>query len=298
MSRKPATASPAADTFTLVALISQSLIDRYATGPSATRVGQVKKMHEAIRQALDESPFNYETFLQGSYRNDTAIADINDVDIVALRLFQAAPQGHQDWLWEFGQIVSTLKDSTRVSGIVKRGDKCVKVEGLVKVDVVPSLNTGNWRNDPTVIYSIRDQAERENRPRDHYDNGVRKQRATSNAYKPTVRMFKRWVRQYPSLVAPSFYIECTVHSIEDLWFDSYLPRSFRDVARRICEYKTSDVIHSVAGDKDILLSAEWAPGDFVKFQEKLGGDANLVSGAMAATSPSEADRLFKLAFGD
>jgi hypothetical protein len=65
--------------------ISQFLIDRYSSGPSTERVRQVKRMQESIRKVLDESDFSYETFLQGSYRNDTAIADINDADIVALR---------------------------------------------------------------------------------------------------------------------------------------------------------------------------------------------------------------------
>ena len=281
-----------------MSLISGSLIDRYSAGPSKERSRQVKSMHEAIRKALDESSFSYETFLQGSYRNDTAIADINDVDIVALRKYSSAPQSHDDWFWDFNQIVNTLRDSWRISGTVRRGDKCVTVSSTVKADVVPSLNSGDWEKDPTVMYSIRDRSERKNYPRRHYRNGVKKQEATDQAYKATVRLFKRWIRQYSSLFAPSFYIESVVHSVSSVWFDSYLPRSFRDVSRRISEYPTSKVIYTVAGDKDILVPSEWPASDFVKFQEKLRSDATLVTSAMGATTVSEADRLWKLAFGD
>jgi hypothetical protein len=280
-----------------VPLISQFLIDRYSAGPSAERIRQVKRMHENIRKALDESKFNYETFLQGSYRNDTAISDINDVDIVALRKYRSSPQSHNDWLWQFNQVLQTLRDSWRVSGTVRRGDKCVKVKGTVQADVVPALNQGNWRNDPISIYSISEKRERDNHPRRHYCNGVKKQ-TTAGSYKATVRLFKRWIRQYPTLFAPSFYIECAVHSVADRYFASYLPRSFRDVGRHICSYSTSKVILTVAGDKDILLSTEWPPSDFIKFQEKLRTDTSLVSSAMRATTTTEANRLWKLAFGD
>ena len=64
--------------------ISKRLIDHYAAGPSPTRTSQVKRLHENIRAALEIwGNKNFDTFLQGSYRNGTAIADINDVDIVA-----------------------------------------------------------------------------------------------------------------------------------------------------------------------------------------------------------------------
>jgi tRNA nucleotidyltransferase (CCA-adding enzyme) len=65
--------------------ITQSAIDRYSAGPSVTRTSQVKALHENIRSALETwGDRKYDTFLQGSYRNGTAIKDINDVDIVAL----------------------------------------------------------------------------------------------------------------------------------------------------------------------------------------------------------------------
>src|SRR6266568_763677 len=126
--------------------ISQSLIDRYSAGPSTSKTTQVANLQTTIREVLGD---DYDTFLQGSYRNGTAIGDIT--------------------------------------------------------------------KDPIAIWSRRQKRQRPNYPRTHYDNGVKKHSATSEAFKPTVRLFKRWARQYSSLAetAPSFYIECAVHAVSN-----------------------------------------------------------------------------------
>lgn len=281
-------------------LISKSLIDRYAAGPSVTRTAAVKTLQENVRKALsDAAGAEFDTFLQGSYRNATAIADINDVDIVALYDPWSAPASHSDWERLFLQVAAILEKSWRVSGTVKIDDKCVKLVGDVKADIVPAISQSSYSSaDPITIYSRSARRERPNYPRTHYDNGVLKQKATGDTYKATVRLFKRWVRQYSALDAPSFYIECAVHSIAGSQFNSYLPLSFSSVALKILEYNRYSVIMSVAGDKDILTASEWNPDAFSQFQVHLRSDVRLVLDAMQASTTAEADRLWKLAFGE
>src|SRR3989344_1181520 len=62
--------------------IPTNLIDSLTQGPSAAKLSSVANLQNYIRDLLGES---HHTFLQGSYRNDTAISDINDVDIIAIR---------------------------------------------------------------------------------------------------------------------------------------------------------------------------------------------------------------------
>jgi Nucleotidyltransferase domain len=281
-------------------LIAQSLVDRYAAGPSATRRSAVKALHEDLRKALEDAePQRFDTFLQGSYRNGTAIADINDVDIVALYDPWRSPATDAEWNKLFSRIAAILRNSSRVTGSVKINDKCVTLSGTLKADIVPAISRTTYSStDPVLIYSRRDREERPNYPRTHYDNGVAKQADTNDRYKPTVRLFKRWARQYPSLTAPSFYIECAVHSVADSRFADYLPLSFAAVASELVRYPRHKVIYSVAGDKDILVTSEWHPDDFEAFQKKLRTDAQLVVNAMKATTSAEANRLWKLAFGD
>ncbi|MDQ3630502.1 MAG: hypothetical protein M3417_04330 [Actinomycetota bacterium] len=280
--------------------ISQPLVSRYSAGPSTTRSAAVKSLHENIRSALENwGDRKFDTFLQGSYRNGTAIADINDVDIVALYDPFSSPTAHTTWEWLFGHVVDILRKTALVSGRVSLGDKCVKLEGDLKADIVPAISrTAYSTQDPVIVYSRRERSERPNYPRTHYAHGVAKQTATQDAYKPTVRLVKRWKQQYPSLHAPSFYVECALHSVPTKEFDKYLPLSFAKVALEICDYPRHKVIKSVAGDKDILMSDEWHPDDFAAFQEKLLRDAKLVIDAMNAPSQSAADRLWKAAFGE
>lgn len=280
--------------------ISQSWIDTYSAGPSETTTRQVKKLQENVRSALENwGEKKFDTFLQGSYRNGTAIADINDVDIVALYDPWSVPASHADWTSLFNQVANILRKTSLVEGDVRLGDKCVKLEGALKADIVPAISRSTYSStDPILIYSRGDREERPNYPRTHYTNGVKKQSGTGDSFKPTVRLFKRWAGQYGSLVAPSYYIECAVHSVPKGEFNNYLPLSFTSVGVALLQYTSSTVIKSVAGDKDILLSSEWDYPDFKNFQRLLTGDVRRVLDAMRASSTVVANEKWRLAFGD
>jgi hypothetical protein len=284
-----------------MATISQSLIDRYSAGPSSTKTMQASSLHTTIRDVLGDT--GWDTFLQGSYRNDTTTADINDVDIVARHKGTNAPLTPAQWESLFNLIAARLRASHRISGTVRIGDKCVNLTsstGGLDADVVPAVAIGNLARDPIAIYSRRARQERPNYPRTHYQNGVSKQARTANAYKATVRLFKRWVRQYPNHArfAPSFYIECAVHHVADANFSTYLPRSFYQVGVQITRWGDYAVIKSVAGDKDVRNTGEWELAQFQESKRKLAIDVDLVRGAIIASTTAEADRLWKRAFGE
>lgn len=278
--------------------ISQSLIDRYSAAPSTAKTTQVANLQKAIRAALGED--EYDTFLQGSYRNDTAVADINDVDIVARRKGTRSPLSAAEWEQLRATIARKLQTSPRVSGTVSLGDKCVKLKGALNADIVLAVAVGDFGSDPISIWSKRSRAERQNYPRTHYRNGVAKQSATSDVYKPTVRLFKRWARQFADGAdfAPSFYIECAAHAVKSTAFGAYLPLTFAAVGAEILSWSRSKYLLSVAGDKDILVVTEWHPDKLERFQQKLLTDVQLVARAIQETSATEANRLWKLAFGE
>jgi hypothetical protein len=285
---------------TLTYRISDSLIARYSAGPSVSRTKQVAALQTAIRDALDSGADNkFDTFLQGSYRNNTAIADINDVDILALYDPWQAPATASAWQSLFDFVTEILRRDKNVQGTVTQGDKCVKLAGPINADIVPSISRTPYSStDPVIIYSRSKNLEIENYPRVHYQNGVSKQAATKDTYKATVRLFKRWVRQFSDSTAPSFYVECAVHSVVSSKFNSYLPLSFAMVGAELLTYSRSTVIKSVADDKDVLVPSEWSPSDFESFQRRLRPDIDRTLRAMQATSASEANALWRIVFGD
>lgn len=284
--------------------ISDALVQRYSAGPSQAKVDAAKSLRSSVESALG---YGYDVFLQGSYRNNTGVADLNDLDVVALstttHTVESGVAKHPvSWNEIFARVERALDAHPRFHGHVSRGDKCVKVATPeLALDVVPAIYRGDASTDPIAIYSFREGSRRDNYPRDHYSNGVLKNASnhTDGAFKPTVRLFKRWVRDsFDARVAPSFYVECAVHSVPDSTFSDSLPLSFAGVGAHLLDYKDTTVILSVAGDKDILVSTEWPWRNFQQFQVALAGAVRTALAAMKATTEPEANRLWRSIFGD
>jgi Nucleotidyltransferase domain len=289
-----------------VTLISDDLVRRYSAGPSQAKVNQATSLREDVEEALGS---DYKVFLQGSYRNNTGVSDLNDVDIVALSKTVHSTVGRGPALypvsWDeiFGRVERALDAHWRFNGRVSRGDKCVRVATELKLDVVPAIYRNDPETDPIEVYSFREGSRRDNYPRVHWENGTRKNSParTDGAFKPTVRLFKRWARNVLSdpKVAPSFYIECAVHHVPDDRFHTYLPVSFVRVGLYLLqEVSRTTVVNSVAGDKDILVPQEWHPDRFEQFQGELAPSIIAAGEALSATTTTEANRLWRGAFGE
>jgi hypothetical protein len=287
-------------------LIPAAAIERYSAAPSPSTVTSVKSLHENIRSILGSQ---YDTFLQGSYKNDTGVASINDVDIVALRagtrstLFNPGMIADSSITWEeiFQEVQDALEGTYAYRGKTVRGDKCITVNTTFKADVVPAIQISADGTDPISIYSFRQGTERMNYPRVHYTNNVNKNARTGGLYKPVVRMFKQWVRNlFPGTnVAPSYYVECLVYNVPDVRFLADLAWAFYSVAHYIVnEVTTGTVVNSVAGDKDILVSTEWDAARFLKFQAKLSSVTGKVAQALGATNEADARMYWRGAFNE
>lgn len=286
-------------------LIPAAAVARYAQGPTDSTVSAVKSLHESIRSTLGN---DYETFLQGSYRNDTGVADLNDVDIVAIRrnttsTYFTGTVATTSISWDaiFTEVQGRLELSHHYQGKTVRGDKCITVNTSFHADIVPAIQIWSLENDPIAIYSFREGKERANYPRDHYANNVKKNGNTAGAYKPTVRMFKRWVRKWFSevKVAPSFYVECLVHWVPDSMFGADLATSFFMAACHIVQNVNEYTwVGSVAGDKDIRVAGEWDWERFSRFQSQLLTSVVDVGNALQATTEAEAGRLWRKAFNE
>ena len=185
-------------------------------------------------------------------------------------------------------------------GKVTESDKCVVVESSFRADVVPAVPFGAADADPLLIYSRREARERLNYPHRHYEASIEKHAETGDKYKPTVRLFKRWAREHfaGTSVAPSYYVECAIHSVPSEHFKSYLPYSFEMVGRHLLTYTRSSFIWSVAGDRDILVANEWSPDHFERFYAQLETSVDLCCAATSSSDRSEADRLWRAVFGD
>ena len=242
------------------------LIEKHHKAPSQTTTDEAVKLYNDLKTLLGT---NYEVFLQGSYKNDTSVRDMNDVDIVAIRkttysgVFSPPAtevRGSIHWNQIFTEIENIIQNSTSYrSRLLPRGDKCIKIGGSVKADIIPAVMHQHQDHDPVIVYSFREGTERPNYPRVHYENGVAKHGRTNKMYKPTVRMFKKWALNHfdDPKIAPSFYVECAVHSVPDDKFTGDMVANFILVAGDVAQkLRDNTPIMSVSGHKNIL--DEWS----------------------------------------
>jgi hypothetical protein len=288
-------------------LVSSSLTDSLTSGPSASKITEVAAMQNFIQDLLGDT---HHTFLQGSYRNDTARSDINDVDIVAVRLqtYSSIFSGKvfpSSIPWEsiFNEIEQKLRGQRRYSSwTVTRGDKCIKVRGAFNADVVPAVQVGSHEEDPIVVYSFRTMVEKTNHPRLHYENGVTKNKATVDQYKPTVRMFKNWAYNHfgdDRDIFSSFKVEALVHGMPNEHFSEDAVTTFILGADGMVKKLSTRglvplIIPSVCGNEDI--TANWSVTGRTTFVNQLKRSLESALGAYKATSIAHADTQWRTAF--
>ena len=234
-------------------------------------VKTAKATHESIRRALYsyEWPFNvdFEVYLQGSYKNCTNIRGNSDVDIVVQlnstfipdlanlspfeRTLLSWAYSETDYLWEHFRtdVLHALKEYYGTSA-VSEGFKSLKVignSGRLPADVVVCLQYRGYqyfrsRSDEQYIegiifYSFRENQWILNFPKQHYNNGVEKNKwlNTKGRYKPIVRVFKN-ARTYlvdrdiiTENSAPSYFLECLLYNVPNMHFADSYQESFSSI---------------------------------------------------------------------
>lgn len=257
-------------------------VQKHTKSISDTKTKQVSNLQNHIQEILGDT---HHTFLQGSYKNDTSISDINDVDIVAVRIntysarhsSQIVTSTTIQWDSIFSEIEQKLRSQKLYNWTVIRKDKCIEVQtSSFKADVVPAVQvSAKHTQDPIVIYSFKTSSEKVNSPRVHYENGVKKHQNTNQNYKPVVRMFKNWIKNHFPVNSPisSYHMESLVHGVDDNNFADDYALSFILVASDISDKLANlplfppPYISSVCGTENILNN--WDPINRKKFVDRL-----------------------------
>lgn len=278
----------------------------YARKPSDAVLFKAKEFHKGVRDALGDR--DYLTFLQGSYANDTALADLNDIDIVAVHRKPTAYSNLEEkWQFLVRDVTQRLQQVPRFVGRWSREDKCIRLntgEGF-KIDIIPALPTGSDpAADPITLYSVRERSERRNWPRGHLENARRKGAATSGHFKQAVRLFKYWRTCHfgARKVAPSYYVECLLYSMSDKLFAGDLASNFVELARAIgarfpdARAWRSQQLPRIAGKDNLLSEGEWGASAFEEFRSTLARALPHAEQALAASDKARAQSAWRAAF--
>jgi hypothetical protein len=236
-----------------VSIPNSKFEDWKGTGADAGSATARKRIINALE--MDRSPLpddiRFDTFLQGSYKNDTHTYGSSDVDVVVkLESAWQADTSNLDseqqtrydldtteaeyTYWDFRKdVFNTLKTrfNSATSKPVVWDGKAIEINDgplPVDVDVVPCRDYRIYHSYPAngepdidhgMAFSPRcDNKRIINFPKLHYQNGTERH---AN-FKETVRIFKnardyfneKWSSPY-SIAAPSYFIECLIYNVPD-----------------------------------------------------------------------------------
>lgn len=214
--------------------------------------------HTAVRSELDEHLRpevlrGVRDFLQGSYRNKTSIYQDSDVDLVLcyegvcsydfseltfndqIRAQVQVPKNLTGYSFHHfrSEVVEALVKGFGADQVDLSGKKSIKVKGVpgerFHADVIPCIPyrrytqwTGSLQTGfvPGIALWTTDTSRQVvNYPDQHITNGWAKNKAASEAYKPTVRMYKNIrnaavaARLLEAGVARSYFVECLLSNV-------------------------------------------------------------------------------------
>ena len=203
-----------------------------------------KAINEALRGSAQLNNYSFDVYAKGSYPAFTNVVRDSDVDIAAelTTLFGndfihdakgltlddvgVTPYTGDATLEAFKDDVEVALTSAFGNGAVERGNKAIHIlesSRSLKADVVPCVTHKTWvsRYSSRVGIRLRNDARPtekiHNYPKQHLDEGTKKNDATSRRYKRVVRILKRleneMVEEGVIGVVPSFLIESAVYNV-------------------------------------------------------------------------------------
>lgn len=258
--------------------------------PSQTYEDAAASAHNSIRSLIEntEGPaadLRIRSFLQGSYRRETAIHTINDVDVVALCSLSYKPSANRATR---DQIFHTISEA--VASDQKYADKirygpdsmCVKILlAGVKVEVLPALRVAGkpYQYEPFRIFQPDDPGPDSQRWRLTFARHHQKRCSTKNSqcdgrFIPIIKCFKHLRSIDPQLAdgdAVSFHLECLLYAVRDAVYDGsaaeYIESVLEAVAAFTPDKAQSSGVKSPCGDKTLFHSPEWSRSSYDRFHQ-------------------------------
>jgi hypothetical protein len=284
----------------------QSFFGRLNPSPAFEKTAA--SQHNTIRDLIEDrrglaaelAPI---TFLQGSYKQQTSIYNINDVDIVALcnLWYPGTPGGFgksygRDEIFRI--IAAPLFADGRYRDKVRFGPQsmCIKVDLGIKVEILPVVfKAGNADSnaEPFALYRPAAGRWEDGFARYHqvYLSLKNSDNRTQGNFIPAIKILKH-IRSLFGLAAVSFHIECLLYFLDDAHYvggpADYLALIFRKIAAHKPEdwYATRCV--TPCGDRDIFSGSEWASADWWKFHERISWCSTLAEGAIVTPREGQA----------
>jgi hypothetical protein len=249
--------------------------------PAATYEAAAARAHGEIRSLIEDpdgpaGALRIRSFLQGSYRRDTAIHTINDVDVVALCHVAYRPSANRATRDQIHDMVKLgIAASERYSKKIHHGPEsiCVKVvlKGVV-VEVLPALYFPGQPLDVDPCYIFKDGQWVPAFARRHQELVSEKNAKTDGMFVPMIKVLKHLRSQSGRLAvsdAVSFHLECLLFAVADtVYSGSYgecIARVLTSLAGFTPQKAEQSGLRTPVRDKVLFAEDEWNIGAYSRF---------------------------------
>lgn len=253
-------------------------------------------------------------FLQGSYRQQTAIHTLHDVDVVALcELWQpGSAAGGGGVTWDRHQIFDTvaapLLASSRFRDRVRysQTSMCIKIDGPMRVEILPVVyRAGNndSASEPFRLHRPETQQWEDGYARFHqqwltWKNDASK---TDGNFIPMIKVLKH-LRSHHGVSGVSFHLECVLFALPDSAFagtpPDYITRVLASIAGHTAAAWHATTIRTPCKDRAIFSTTEWAYGSWAHFHQFISECSKYATLAATTTDRQTAIACWQQLFGD
>lgn len=302
-----------------------ALSDNFASffkrlNPGASFESTASSQYNSIKALIEDrsgaaAELSPTCFLQGSYRQQTAIYNINDIDIVALcRLWHPPSSGFssigsrgysRDEI--FAVVAAPILADGRYSSKVRytSSSMCIKVDLGIKIEILPVVfKSGNLSPDsePVRLYrpSSGEWSDGFARFHQQYLTIKNSPSFTNGRFIPAIKAFKH-LRSLVGLNAVSFHIECFLYSLPDSLYAGgpadYIPELLNGITSKTADEWYRGVCSTPCGDRDIFTGSEWKLEDWRKFHEMANVWSVIANPARSEVSRSKAIYYWQILLG-
>lgn len=280
--------------------------------------------HQSIIRLIQDASglaarFSPTCYLQGSYRQQTAIYAINDVDIVVcchLPSFPVALWSEQRWKRDelFETIAAPLRADPRYQDKIRyeSASMCIKVDLGIKVEILPVVHRpwlAGSDDEPFFLYRPKAGSWENGYARRHQQHLSEKnaQPRTGGNFIPSIKVLKH-LRTHHGLDVVSFHLECLLYSLQDHLFRGSPAASIAAILHAIAGTSAEgwyyrgrgmrSAIMTPCGERSLFSKTEWTWERWKTFHEWALFLDSLAQAACRAPDKAVAIQTWQLLLGE
>jgi hypothetical protein len=285
--------------------------------PSPTYTKNAAASHGKIVDLLEDKngpvgKLRIKCFLQGSYKRETAIHTINDVDIVALctapNYSEKANRNTRDQI--FNMIVESIARNKVYKDKVYYRNKsiCVKIDlQAIRLEVLPALRIKGKPHEYEPFYMFNPNIDSTNGgkwqqtlPRRHQQLISQKNAAADGNFIPVIKVIKHLKALESSLKpgdAVSFHIECLLYALKDSIYRHSIGDSIAKALIALTGFTPDKAgnsgINTPCGDKRLFGPGQWTINSYKQFHDAIKQWSQLAEKANSETDKDKAITYWK-----